>query len=585
MNNKRNLAIVGVGPRGLYALENLIIQLNEIGGSEHVHLYVFEKTGKFGYGDIYDVNQLETNWINISERILCLDRRNSSHFGKIQIPSFPSYHEWSNTKVDAAENLPDHYPPRAKIGNYLKQRFETLVQPLVHENIITKCVERVESIQSLGHAKIRLETNLKSYEYFNEVLFTIGHQPTKVSNQIAAWNKHADTSRNIELFEDPYPIERILNSTNLNTESKIGVRGFGLAMIDIVRGIATKFGEFQIIDATEAKCSYTTSHTLSNMFVPFSLDGLPPSPKPLNAKLDVLFKPTETQISIFESTIGNHTIQRDAENPNFLVNAFTPIAAKIYLELTECHEKNSPGLEEVEKSIKNWLKDEKYEHGSIIPRTQSAEKSMREFVGMATGKLTVSLDYCVGQVWRHCQPSIYKELSFNACKEEVFAAIIHLDERLKRYSYGPPVESIQQMLALISSGIMNLNFLNDPKINPSQHGWQLESEQQSTTVGIMINSVLDAPEIKSVDSPVVKNLLSNDLIKVAHDDFGVATDSNGYLIPKEKEDTIAIALLGRLAKGTIIGVDAILECFGRRPKDWAIEAAKRHLSYLQDSEI
>ncbi|WP_262486210.1 hypothetical protein [Gillisia marina] len=36
-----------------------------------------------------------------------------------------------------------------------------------------------------------------------------------------------------------------------------------------------------------------------------------------------------------------------------------------------------------------------------------------------------------------------------------------------------------------------------------------------------------------------------------------------------------MAVLGRLSKGSVIGVDAILECFGPRVTDWAKAAAKR----------
>jgi len=91
----------------------------------------------------------------------------------------------------------------------------------------------------------------------------------------------------------------------------------------------------------------------------------------------------------------------------------------------------------------------------------------------------------------------------------------------------------------------------------------------------MINSVLDAPKINSVNSSIIQNLLSNNLIEAVHDELGISTDENAYVISQEKSRKIPIALLGRLAKGTIIGVDAILECFGKRPEQWATEAIKR----------
>jgi uncharacterized NAD(P)/FAD-binding protein YdhS len=581
MDKQRYLGIIGCGPRGLYALENVISKLGLAKGDEKIQIIVFEETGNFGNGQVYDLDQVATNWINISERILFLNKRPEIHFGKILIPGFLSYHDWSGIDLKLlSADLPDHYPPRAKIGQYLHQRFESLIKPLVTSEVIKLYPEQVINVNYLDTSKIRIETNLNVYEHIDEVLLTIGHQPTETSDQIDGWKKFFIDNLKVSLFENPYPVETILPCHNLSAASIVGIRGFGLAMIDIVRGIANKFGEFQIIDESTQQCEYYTKASIANMLIPFSLDGLPPAPKPLNAKIDRLYQPTDEDISEFESKIGDTATQKNATSSQFLINAISPIVAKVYSQLIDAADRHKVSKKELEQIVNEWLNDDKFEHSLITPRKQSAQKSMEEFVGMATGKGPISLDFCTGQVWRHFQPSIYEQLSFNACNEEVFAEIIQLDERLKRYSYGPPVESIQQMLALIAAGVMNLDFVNDPEISLSPEGWQLVSNGKRIMTNLMINSVLDAPQIKSVDSPIVKNLLSNGLIKAVHDDFGVMTTENGYLIPKDNEGAIPIALLGRLAKGSIIGVDAILECFGKRPENWASESAKRHINWL-----
>ncbi|MEM1215355.1 MAG: hypothetical protein AAGJ82_06710 [Bacteroidota bacterium] len=41
------------------------------------------------------------------------------------------------------------------------------------------------------------------------------------------------------------------------------------------------------------------------------------------------------------------------------------------------------------------------------------------------------------------------------------------------------------------------------------------------------------------------------------------------------KNTILGKLLGRLAKGSVIGVDAILKCFGERKRQWAKVLTKR----------
>ena len=580
MTNQRTLAIIGTGPRGGYALENLIQELIKANSLSNIHILLFEETGLFGNGQVYKTDQVSSNWININERILNLEKRETIDIDKIKIPAFPSYHEWIDKDFNKITNTEaDTYPPRAQVGEYLKQRFQTLANPLLTANIISLVKEKVTEVETAS--KIVLKTNSNTYKNIDEVLLTIGHQPTFTSKQIKEWEAFASGKSNINLFQSPYPIAQFLNCDNITHKSKIGVRGFGLAMIDVVRGIANKFGDFIITNENTKACSYKTDYKITDLFIPFSLDGLPPAPKPLNAEIDNWFKPTKKQISDFEDIIKNTSTQKKAESLLFLIQAITPIVAKIYQKLPQYYLPELP-KKDIETITEKWLLDQTYQHPTIIPQQQPADQSMQNFVGMATGKKAISLDFCIGQVWRHCQPSIYDKLSFNSCSDKVFSEIIKLDESTKRYSYGPPVESVQQMLALHEAGVMTLDFVNNPEFELTNNGWKMLVNQKAKTVDIMIDSVLDAPKINAVNSPIIKNMLTNDLIEAVHDELGVATDENAYIISNNSNNKPSIALLGRLAKGTVIGVDAILECFGTRAKNWAKKATEHHVNWLKN---
>ncbi|QHI38942.1 hypothetical protein IMCC3317_43420 [Kordia antarctica] len=579
--NIRKIGIIGIGPRGGYAFEKFIVALTNKTNLSQIHFLLFEETGNFGNGSVYNTNQIESNWVNITERILLLEKRIAIDLPEIQIPSFPSYHEWTGKDFEKiSKNYIDTYPPRAEIGTYLQERFQSFITPLLENKVVTLYSEQVTEVIVEAHHKISIKTNIKTYKEIDEILLTIGHQPTELSEQISKWKEFAANQENIHLFTSPYPIENFLKPQNLLSDSVVGIRGFGLAMIDITRAIATTHGNFIIKDADTKACEYIADADFNGKLIPFSLDGLPPVPKPLNALIDEQFTPTAKQRSAFEANIGNSKTQKEATSPQFLMQAFAPIAATIYVALEKhfCQRENS--AEAIEKIILKWLEDPKYTHKTIVPTEQSVEKTMQYFIDMATGNKAISLDYCIGQVWRHCQPSIYEQLSFNKCSEEVFADIIALDESTKRYSYGPPVESIQQLLALVKANVLNLEMLTKPEIELTEKGWCFHADGKSETANIMINSVLDSPEIKSVNSPVIKKMLANNLIEAVHDDLGIITDENGYVVSKNKDTKTPIALLGRLAKGTIIGVDAILECYGSRPVKWAKEAVNRHINYL-----
>ena len=577
MLGKRRLAIIGLGPRGSYALECFLREFIKFGEHNQLQILLFEETGKYGYGHVYDVGQVDSNWINVSERALVLDGRESMELNDIKIPAFPSYHDWAGLAItNLNKRETDSFPPRAKIGAYLRDRFQSLVDPLLLSKIVTIYKDRILKIDLLNQDKISIESEDRSYENIDEVLLTIGHQPTELSHELRSWDVITKKSNRLRLFTDPYPTAAIINSEDLSDQSRIAIRGCGLAMIDVVRAIACKFGKFVVIDAAKKTTKYKVETDLTGMFIPYSLDGLFPSPKPLNKEIDDWFKPTGSQIINFENKIGDPDTQSRADSPRFLISEFATIAADIYKNLKLTTDQENISNKEIEDLVKKWLSNNNYEHPTIISANRSAQETMQDHVAMATGMAPISLDYCIGQVWRHCQPSIYDKLSYNACSEKVFAEIIALDESTKRYSYGPPVESIQQLLALVEVGVMTLKYANDPSIKLDDNGWQIVSNGDTATANMMINSVLDSPKIKSVSSPIVRNLLSNDIIQAVHDELGIMTDKNGYTESNKFNGDVPVALLGRLAKGTIIGVDAILECFGNRALDWAAEAVKRY---------
>jgi len=74
-NSKRIIAIVGVGPRGAYALESYILELSKRKILNFLNILLFDTKGAFGYGPVYGLNQNDANWLNTPEHIIILDSR------------------------------------------------------------------------------------------------------------------------------------------------------------------------------------------------------------------------------------------------------------------------------------------------------------------------------------------------------------------------------------------------------------------------------------------------------------------------------------------------------------------------------
>lgn len=578
----RTLAIIGVGPRGHYAFECLLREL-EGDASRGLRIVLFEETGDFGNGAVYDARQPDTNWINISERVIELPARPRIEVFCVSVPAFPSLLEWLGSDGDAVpDDAPDRYPPRARIGQYLNARFDSLSAPFVRAGVASLHAARVVQVE-VADASFSLTTPSETFEGIDEVLLTIGHQTTEPDEQIEQWRAFADAHPGCALHESPYPVSAYANGASIKPASTVAIRGFGLAMIDVARAIASEYGEFVRSEGEQRMIYRGTagSGELEGVLVPFSLDGLPPAPKPLNARIDGWFAPDEAERDRFQRSVGDTAAQAKATGADFIIEPMATIVARVFASLPETTLASPLSAGGVEGVAGAWLRDESYGHDLITPRALGPAQTMRRFVAMATGEGPISLDYCVGQVWRHLQPTMYAALSHGACSDQAMAAIIGLDERIKRYAYGPPVDSLLQLLAMIDAGFMNVDLARDPQIELVD-GWRLRTDGAEVLADVMIDSVLDSPKLKLVDTPIVEALLHDDVIQPVHDDLGVHTDPAGYVVSPDRDRSVPLALLGRLAKGTIIGVDAILECFGERPRAWADEAAARHRAWLAD---
>ena len=560
------LAIIGIGPRGLYALENLLLHLSN--ANKENEIFIFEASEQSGSGNVWHSNQPNSNWINITERALDgLEARPKIAYGSIEIAAFPSYHNWCDFSLKPFEN--DQFPPRNKLGKYLNERYNSIIHSLDKLDTFQCIKSEVQSID-LENQKVIIKTNNKSW-LCNDVLLTIGHQNTEISEQIKDWKLHIESNQSLVLFENTYPIDQLEGIKN-NTNVSIGIRGFGLAMIDAMRYLTiNNFGNFKVVDAKTLKSEYYKLKDQNIKLVPFSLDGLPMVPKPLNENIDNWYKPTIEEINDLKSEIESVSRKdNDTDTLDFLISPIAKIASRIFIDLKDKSVSHSYNKNEVEAIILKWLKDADFKHQLLQDENITTYNLIRNYIDMALGKSGITLDFCIGQVWRHCQPTLYKSFSHAKVNNSIIEEVIALDERSKRYSYGPPIESMQQMLALVDANVLTLDYVNNPEIKLVNEGWLLKnSEDEASICSTMINSVIDSPKLLEVNSSLIKNLLKNELIQPIHSKLGIETSEDGYVItPKDMEDA-PIAVLGRLAKGSVIGVDAILECFGSRVENWA----------------
>ena len=570
MSQSFQLAIVGGGPRGLSALEFLLEELAKT-SSQPFRILLLEESGKPGCGWVYDPEQPSFNWLNISDRALELAGREPLEFPDFKIPPFAGYQDWAGWDYDETEETPDRFTTRATLGRYLSARFDSLAKPLVKLGILTILPQRVLAVRPKEQ---EFKISVSSGQRFRarEVLLTVGHQETGQSGQMRSWEEHARVN-NVHLVPEPYPIGSNLDTIEIKKEDQVALRGFGLAMIDMVRALVDRGGGgFAEVDGA---IKYVDGPEVPRCIIPFSLDGLPMVPKPLNQKLDRAYNPGRNRLKSLEKELKTVLNADSAENAlSAFIECMATLCAEQFHGLAYKDKAPEQGPE-IFNLCGYWIDGKDIKHPLIMSGDLHPAEAMRHYVDMAKGNEPPGLDYCIGQVWRHAQPTLYNFFAFAAVQPQAMADIIALDERIKRYSYGPPVDSIEQLIALEEASVLKFAVVEDPDINLVKEGWEFQEGGDNYVVSVMINSVVDSPCLKEVSTPLVKQLVSDEILEAFHQDLGAKIEKDFRLPWSIQDDRPAIAMIGRLNKGSILGTDAILECFNPYFRNWAKATVKR----------
>lgn len=573
------MAFVGGGPRGLSALEFLYSALALEGPSLVVHSIVFEQGAHPGSGPNYAPDQFSGSLLNLPEREVDIPARDEISLDEKVIAGFPSYKEWAGVADSADEGRRvDIYPPRARLGQYLQSRFNSMAVPLEQSGRLTIVESEVLQIRQDGvGGGYRIVHAGGVIEAIDEIVLAVGHQPTEPDEIMQAWTQHANQNDACSLIMAPYPLEDFIHDTSRVNGATIALRGFGLSMIDVVKGLTGgRGGEFRVMDERLRTMEYKPSNLEPAKIIPFSLDGLPMAAKPLTRSLDERFIPTAQIQAHFRQTCTELARYGEGEKAySQLLQLVSDILGTVYLEVCPSVA-TSYSRSRLSELANSWLNDDQFRHECIVDRDLPTAQAMTMFADMACGIEPPSLDYCLGQVWRHLQKIMFHSFSHSSVGLEFVQDLIALHERLKRYAYGPPVDNIRSLLALIDAGILSLMIVDDPDIRMSPDGWHFSEGRNRIVASMLIDTVLASPDIQAVSTPLVQQLLDEDYLIALGDGLGASTQMGAVADRLDNpEGPLSLALLGRLAKGSIIGVDSINESFGVEQREWAVRLVKR----------
>jgi uncharacterized NAD(P)/FAD-binding protein YdhS len=252
------VAIIGMGPKGLFALERLLHQA-ALGPEARVEVEIFEPHRAPGAGPVYDPAQPPYLRMNFSSEQVDVWPTGSQAVPFDRQLSFP---QWRRLEQPGSGD--EAYAPRSQVGRYLSAVFASLLADPPQGVSISLRAVAVESVRA-GDRGWRLSTELGASD-FDELLIATGHARDWDGALSRSWNHAAP------LVEAVFPVDEHLGPERVAPGAQLGTRGFALTFIDAVLALTEgRGGSFE--PAGGGSLRYLPSGTEPAKIYPFSRTG------------------------------------------------------------------------------------------------------------------------------------------------------------------------------------------------------------------------------------------------------------------------------------------------------------------------
>ncbi|MDR7131057.1 hypothetical protein J2X69_003416 [Algoriphagus sp. 4150] len=508
------IALVGLGPKGLYGLERLLANLAHSGVSSPVEIHLFNKSDSFGAGDIYNPEQpsyLLMNYVNGYINMWPEEKP------KPIVPKPKSFVEWLGDHSDEFPYASAYtFSSRSTVGRYLSEGFEDLLRSCPDEVSIIKHIGHVRDIQKHGdHYSIHFSESINSPEIkltdFKHILVATGH-PCVNNPESLGQNTYIDFI---------YPVTHHLK--NIPSGAKVAVKGMGLTFIDAVLALTEgRKGKFEA--SGNRGLTYIRSGLEPEMIYPFSKSGLMMIPRG-NTFGKPPVKPfyfRKESLEFIESLDGKYDFERQLlplieqefkavyysmkfkeKGKELLLSKDTH---KVEFQIEAFHEQY-PDAGQFD--FQNFL--ESKISGEISPDNtlDFIQTSIYEAeIGVEKSAFAAAAD-----LWRHLSDFFNELYKFGGLKPQ--SQKIFLEKyagHLNRISYGPPVVNMKKILAVAQAGLIDFSFSKNPNVSTNDNISLAINGQGAISVDYLVDARIPKIQLHRCAGELYGNMLEKQLI-------------------------------------------------------------------------
>ena len=532
-NRPLRVAIIGCGPKGLFCIEQLTKQLENVDVSRPLSVTIFEPADYPGAGLVYDPRQ--PHYLRMNFAAQHIDIWQCAEDG-------PSLLEWLQERYPEFAAA-DQFVPRAVVGEYLHACYVATITRLEQHATLCRVRQQVVDLLEVNNGwQVLTDGGRKVYE-FDEVLLTVGHE---------GWRSSTVDGRQKAAFDisHVYPIETQLSLAKAPASSHIAIRGIGLTAIDAMLALTEgRGGRFRQSGDTSR---YEPVGTEPASIFPYSRSGRPMLAKPNPQQMSVPNLAGEWK----HYAAGLATLAAHGRALHFREEIWPKVEAAAEAIL------RTGGGSGAAEWFESWR--------NCCPGSDEFRTQIFESVEVATGRKAPSAAWAMGEAWRQLYPTLVDLISHDGLSKDSWRDFRTISAEMERVAFGPPVENCRKFLALIDCGLVNLNFLQGNVAYGETGIRELRTVGGGRAVRIdrHVNAVLPSPAASKPSGPL-RSLAERGHLVPHYSGCGYQVDRSGRPIIAAGKSLRGVTLIGRPTEGAVLGNDTLNPRLHDGPRGWA----------------
>lgn len=521
------VAIIGLGPKGLFALERVLHHARAAGTT--VRVDVFEPHPAPGAGPVYDPSQPAYLRMNFPSSRIDLWPQGSL---AVPVDEQRSFSTWGHRR-------PQQYAARAEVGRYLADGLRRMCAA-APPGTVRVLPRRVDALaRDDGRWVVDGGT-----ERYDEVVLATGHRSP---DRRRAWPHAAP------LIAAVFPVEGL---GAIRPGAVVAVRGFALTALDACLALTEGRGG-QFATTADGRCVYARSGAEPARILPFSRTGRPMHAKPDpdlfagDAGLDRLAREGSDRL------LG---LPEDLEVERDLVDVLVTAATGA---LRATGGAGDPGL---------LLRELLAAPGPDGAATTDARAELARSLLVGTGRAAPDAAWALGHTWRTLYPAIVARCGGTGLDDAQWPAFRRLAGELERISFGPPAGSVRKLLALVDAGVVDLSGVAAGTLREDRGRTVLDGARGHHRVDVVIDAVLPGPGVRVGDGGVAGSLVAAGHARLHPGRRGIEVGPDATVVGPDGP-VPGLAAVGRPTEDWVIGNDTLSRTLHPQVDRWARRVA------------